>query len=108
MYHEQTIRDIRRRRRRRVTAALVACALAVAVAAGYGAVGDSLREQGAAAVRDSVLDAALQCCAVEGAYPSTLDHLEREYGLRVNHDDYVITYEAFAGNVMPSVVVVPR
>ena len=89
MYHEQTTRDIRRRRRRRMMAALVACLLV-------------------AAVRDTVLDAAMQCCAIEGAYPSSLDYLEREYGLRVNHDDYVITYEAFAGNVMPSVVVVPR
>lgn len=108
MYHEKTMRDIRRRRRRRVTAALIACVLAAVVAVGFGVVSGSVREQGAAAVRDSVLDAALQCCAVEGAYPSTLEYLEREYGLRVNHDDYVITYEAFAGNVMPSVVVVPR
>ena len=30
------------------------------------------------------------------------------YGLRVNRDDYVITYEVFAENIMPSVVVVPR
>ena len=100
MYHEQTTRDIRRRRRRRMMAALVACLLVAAVVVGFGAVG--------AAVRDTVLDAAMQCCAIEGAYPSSLDYLEREYGLRVNHDDYVITYEAFAGNVMPSVVVVPR
>ena len=105
MYHEQTTRDIRRRRRRRMVTALVACLLVAAVVVGLGA---SLREQGAAAVRDTVLDAAMQCCAIEGAYPSSLDYLEREYGLRVNHDDYVITYEAFAGNVMPSVVVVPR
>jgi len=108
MYHEQTTRDIRRRRRRRMMAALVACLLVAAVVVGFGAVGASLREQGAAAVRDTVLDAAMQCCAIEGAYPSSLDYLEREYGLRVNQDDYVITYEAFAGNVMPSVVVVPR
>ncbi len=108
MYHEQTIRDLRRRRRNRLLAALLACALAVAVGIGFSAVSDSLREQGAAAVRDAVLDSAMQCCAIEGSYPSSLDYLEREYGLQVNHDDYVITYEAFAGNVMPSVVVVPR
>lgn len=54
------------------------------------------------------LRAAAQCCAVEGAYPHTLRHLEEHYGLTVNHDDYAITYEAFASNVVPSVVVVPR
>ena len=43
-----------------------------------------------------------------GLYPSSLEHLEQGYGLRVNRDDYVITYEVFAENIMPSVVVVPR
>lgn len=65
-------------------------------------------EQGAESVRQAVLSAALQCCAVEGSYPSTIEHLEEHYGLAVNHDDYVILYEAFASNVVPSVTVVPR
>lgn len=72
------------------------------------AVAGALREQGAASVRDAVLRAAAQCCAVEGSYPHTLRHLEEHYGLTVNHDDYAITYEAYASNVAPSVVVVPR
>ena len=108
MYHEQTTRDIRRRRRRRMVTALVACLLVAAVVVGFGAVGASLREQGAAAVRDTVLDAAMQCCAIEGSYPLSLSYLEDHYGLRINRDDYAVTYEAFAGNVPPSVVVVPR
>ena len=59
-------------------------------------------------VRNAILDSAKQCCAIEGSYPSSLEHLEQGYGLRVNRDDYVITYEVFAENIMPSVVVVPR
>ena len=39
------------------------------------------REQAAVSVRESVLNAAKQCCAVEGSYPSTITHLEKEYGL---------------------------
>ena len=49
-----------------------------------------------------------RCCAIEGSYPSSLEHLEESYGLTINHDDYVITYECFADNIMPSVVVTPR
>ena len=45
---------------------------------------------------------------MEGAYPSSLRHLEEEYGLSINTEDYQVTYEVFAANVMPSVVVVPR
>ncbi len=90
----------------RVLAALAVAGTLALVAA--PAVAGALREQGAASVRDAVLRAAAQCCAVEGSYPHTLSHLEEHYGLTVNHDDYAITYEAYASNVAPSVVVVPR
>lgn len=66
------------------------------------------QEQGALSIRQSVLDTAMQCYAIEGAYPPTLKYLEANYGLTVNTADYVITYEAFASNVMPTVVVRQR
>lgn len=66
------------------------------------------REQGAAALRAAIMNSAVRCCAIEGSYPLNLRHLEEDYGLRINHDDYVITYEAYASNLAPSVVVVPR
>ena len=68
----------------------------------------AMREQAAQSLRTAVLDAAMQCAAVEGAYPARLSYLEEHYGLIVNHQDYAVTYEAFASNVPPSVVVVPR
>jgi len=66
------------------------------------------REQAAVSVRESVLNAAKQCCAVEGSYPASLNHLEKNYGLVINHNDYVVSYEWFADNVLPSVVVTAR
>ena len=33
---------------------------------------------------------------------------EEHYGVVVNDDDYVVSYESFADNVMPTVVVTPR
>lgn len=65
-------------------------------------------EQGAVTLRQTVLDSAMQCLALEGAYPSTLEYLEENYGLVVNDKDYVVTYVAYASNVMPSVQVVVR
>ena len=35
-------------------------------------------------------------------------HLENDYGLVINHNDYVVSYEWFADNVLPTVVVTPR
>lgn len=93
----------------RFLAALVAAAVLVALMwFAWGAVSESLRAQGAESLRQSILDAAVQCAAIEGSYPASLSYLEDHYGVVANHEDYVITYEAFASNVMPSVVVVPR
>ena len=108
MYHEITRRD-RIRKRRRLVAVLVACALvAGALALAITVARINSREQGVTALRQSILSAAVRCCAVEGSYPMSLDKLEEDYGLRVNHNDYIITYEAYASNIAPSVVVIPR
>lgn len=108
MFHELTDNDIKRRRKHIVITACLVAALALAAFAVYSVVQENAKTQGAVALRDSILASAKQCCAIEGSYPSSLEHLEESYGLTINHDDYVITYECFADNIMPSVVVTPR
>lgn len=108
MYHEMTYRELARRRRIRIIAAVVAvaiCALLVAVAFASMQVS---RRQAVSSIHDSVLASATQCAAVEGSYPSSLEHLERYYGLIINHDDYLVTYEWFADNIPPEVTVSVR
>ena len=108
MYHEKTFGQIREHRRRRLLLALVVAVTAFALAQAVDAARDVVRSQATASVREAVLTCAIQCCAIEGSYPSTLAHLEETYGLVVNHDDYVVTYEWLGDNVVPSVVVRPR
>lgn len=108
MYHELTKQEIRRRTRKRMAGLLAIVLVVMLVWLSSNAIGASLREQGELSVRNAILNSAKQCCAIEGSYPSSLEHLEQSYGLRVNRGDYVITYEVFAENIMPSVVVVPR
>lgn len=93
---------------RRAAVAVAVVVLAVVLWLAVGAAQASAREQAAVSVRESVLEAAKQCCAVEGSYPASLSRLESEYGLVINHDDYVVNYEWLGGNVLPSVVVTPR
>ena len=104
--YEQT--DSRTRRGRVIAAALAVAIAAVVAWFAWAAISADLREQGAESMRQVILDAAVQCAAIEGSYPATLSYLENHYGVTVNHDDYIITYEAFASNVMPTVTVVPR
>ena len=76
--------------------------------AAFSKMNEGLQEQAELSIRNAILNSAKQCCAIEGSYPSSLRYLEENYGLVVNHDRYAITYEAFAANVMPSVVVTKR
>lgn len=108
MYHERTTEQLNRARAHRRLAVICAVILAIACIVGGMMVNRTLQEQGAASIRTAVLNSAKQCAAIEGAYPSSLAYLENEYGLAINHDDYVVTYEIYAANVMPSVVVTPR
>lgn len=94
--------------RRVIVPVAAVAAIVAACTLGGRTVTDMTREQGAASLRAAVLDAAMQCCAIEGSYPSSLAYLEEHYGLVVNRDDYAVTYESYAANVPPSVRVVPR
>ena len=108
MYHEVTYKQQKRNLRRRIINVVLIIALLVACSFIVAGAQASAREQAALSVRESVLNAAKQCCAVEGSYPSTLEHLENDYGLVINRDDYVVSYEWFADNVLPTVVVTAR
>lgn len=108
MFHEITDRELQTRKKRRIITAVVVVLIALALGAVGYRVHQNAREQGAVALRESILAAAKQCCAIEGSYPRSIDHLEESYGLTINHNDYVVSYEYFAGNIMPSVVVTPR
>lgn len=108
MYHEVTYAEQKRRRNKRILHGLLVIVVAVALVAAFMVMKASAREQGVVSTREAIMNAAKQCCAVEGSYPSTVKHLEEHYGLVINHDDYVVSYEWFADNVMPSVVVTAR
>ena len=67
-----------------------------------------IREGSAASIRETVLRAAAQCYAVEGVYPSSLEYLEENYGLVLNHDRYYIIYDSFSSNLPPTVEVLEK
>lgn len=108
MYTEPTQQQRARTRRRIIVVALVVCACAVALSIVLNLVFTNAKEQGAASIRNTILDSAMQCAAIEGSFPTNLAYLENNYDLRINHDDYVVIYEVLASNMVPSVVVVPR
>ena len=63
--------------------------------------------QEADGLRDSILQSAVHCYALEGFYPDSLAYLEDHYGLTYKQDKYLVTYEIIGSNLMPDVSVIP-
>lgn len=59
-------------------------------------------------MEDSIHKAVLNCYAIEGSYPATLDYVEQYYGLQIDHDRYDVFYEVFAQNIMPEITVIDK
>lgn len=86
---------------------VVLCVVVVVAALGIMSyVNAQSAEQGAQTLRESILDAAVQCYAIEGQYPPSVDYLKDNYGITINDDTYTVYYEVFAPNVAPTVEVV--
>ncbi|HBQ65058.1 MAG TPA: hypothetical protein DD727_09125 [Clostridiales bacterium] len=55
------------------------------------------------ALENVLRKAAIQCYALEGAYPPDLVYLSRHYGIVLDTDKYFYYYEAFSSNIMPQI-----
>ena len=90
-----------------ITALLVAVLIA-AVLFFVFAPSKNSEKKAAESIRNTILDRAMQCYVIEGAYPEDLKYLKDNYGLAVNEEEYRIVYIAYAGNIPPEIKVVPR
>lgn len=69
---------------------------------------EELEKETLQAISTAVQKAALQCYAIEGAYPPDLDYLKENYGLNINTEDYYVVYNAYADNQVPDIRVVRK
>ena len=97
-----------RRFRKEIAAGLVFVALIVGFAAMVGSITNSSGDQEINLVQEAVKNAALTCYAAEGSYPDSLDYLRQNYRLAYNQERFVVDYEAFASNLMPTINVLER
>lgn len=59
-------------------------------------------------IEDAIRNAAVQCYALEGSYPSDLEYLKKYYGILLNEEDYFYHYEAVASNIIPDIQVIKK
>lgn len=88
-----------------ILAAAAACLILFFVfSTGSGGSGDSQAE----AMKQAVMRCCVQCYAIEGVYPPSIEYLRENYGLSINTDDYYVVYDVFASNVPPEVRIVSK
>lgn len=59
-------------------------------------------------LEDIINKAVVSCYSIEGAYPSSIEYVLKNYGIRYNDEEYVIKYEFYASNLMPDITVLER
>ncbi|MFO7637159.1 MAG: hypothetical protein R6W96_07605 [Clostridia bacterium] len=69
---------------------------------------DDSREMYAQVIEETVQKYLIQCYASEGSYPPDLEYLAKNYGLILDHDNYIYHYQPFASNILPDVRVFVR
>ena len=50
----------------------------------------------------------IQCYALEGNYPDSLEYMEEHYGLGYNKDLFFVDYAPYASNIYPEVTIIRR
>lgn len=63
------------------------------------------KERGADTLRDALRRASVQCYAIEGRYPPSVEYLEENYGIQIDRKRYDVFYSGFASNFMPDITV---
>jgi len=92
---------------------LIATVLTLALAAGvfiWLISAAEVRAEGEEEARllEAVRRAMVTCYAVEGQYPPTIQYLEANYALKFDDDRFIVSYDAFASNIMPTVSILRR
>ena len=71
----------------------------------WSRVENSFEDNDVELAEETVKSYALQCYALEGAYPETIDYLTENYTLSLNEDKYVYHYDYIGSNIMPDISV---
>lgn len=67
---------------------------------------DSTSDKEKESLQNAITRNIIECYALEGRYPESLDYIEEHYGLTYNKDKFYVAYKPIAENMMPDVTIV--
>ncbi len=88
--------------------AAIIVVFSVLLAVTAGSIGQKARDKEADILKDAITSAAAVCYSIEGRYPADLQYIIDNYGVKVNSAAYIVSYEAFAENLMPDIRVISK
>lgn len=59
-------------------------------------------------LEDALYRAAITCYAIEGRYPPSVKYITDNFVIVVDEEKYIVSYDAFASNVMPNIRVLVK
>lgn len=91
-----------------IISVVICLTVMILVISGMGTLSDSAGNESAKVLQDAIRRATVQCYALEGAYPESVEYLEDNYGLIIDHDRYIVFYDGFASNIIPDITVITK
>ena len=58
------------------------------------------------ALTNAVEQSVVYCYSVEGAYPDSVEYLEKNYGLTYDHERFYVGYRLQGSNIMPDITII--
>ena len=83
---------------------LVALLAVFAVGMNYFTVNTLARQK--ASLEKAVRADVTYCYATEGSYPTSLEYLEKKYGLTYDKDKFYVGYQSMGSNILPDITIV--
>lgn len=74
---------------------------------GTSGVAQRTKEENLNSLAEAVRRASVQCYAIEGRYPPSVEYLEEHYGISIDRDNYNVFYDGWASNIMPTITIIP-
>lgn len=93
--------------RRLLPAVIPLCAVLAGALLFTGALSRKADAEALALTERSLRRAAVECYALEGAYPRSLSVLTGRYGAVVDERRFFVSYQYVASNLMPDITVLP-
>lgn len=75
---------------------------------GIASVSETTIGKQAEALQSALDRSIIQCYAVEGTYPPSLEYMEAHYGLTYDHDRFFVDYTSIGSNIYPDVTILER